>query len=183
MTYVDEKGCHVKKDQDGSPLRGSPTAAPSPDEFSLAGDAFAFQPIKTCFYCGHLSQVLCDGILAVLRDKENPRVTARDAKIFTCDRPMCRACVAETGMMHINMKPKHIWDSRDYCRDCVKEERQYGGQRLHNGQQRPLNLVSLSEGLALQARRIFCVESSYWRAAPAASAEQDPQSPSTLVHP
>lgn len=134
------------------------------DDFSLAGDAFAFQPIKTCFFCGRLSQVLCDGILAWLRDKGNPKVMDRSAKAFTCDRAMCRACVAQSGMIHFNMKPKHVWDSRDYCRDCVREGFHEGGNpnifgtMIVNGKQRRAYLVTMADGLALQARRSLCVE-------------------------
>lgn len=118
----------------------------------LEGDPFASLESSGCWYCGLPSKVLCDGHLAWL--SEDGKTISSKAKQFTCDRRLCRAHVAESSMIHFNMKPAHQWDSHDFCRDCVKEDRQSGSKILY-GKQRRLDMVTESEGLALQARRKF----------------------------
>ena len=118
----------------------------------LEGDPFAGLESSGCFYCGLPSAVLCDGHLAWF--SEDGKTISGKAKQFTCDRRLCRAHVAEHSMIHFNAKPKSFWDSRDFCRDCVKEDRQSGSKILY-GRQRRQDLASEVEGLALQARRKF----------------------------
>ncbi len=120
----------------------------------LAGDPFINMESSGCFFCGLPSTLLCDGHLAWLSD--DGISTSRKAKEFTCDRRLCRACAKQEGLIHFNMGKNSHWDSRDYCRDCIKEGRQIGESKPHYSKNRPNpDLVTEAQGLALQARRKF----------------------------
>jgi hypothetical protein len=53
---------------------------------------------------------------------EHQRVVARDGRMFTCDRPICRECATNTGKMFIDYtekgRRKGMIDTTDLCPQC-----------------------------------------------------------------
>lgn len=101
--------------------------------------------MSACFYCGAPCSLLCDGILGYLQGGVKP---------VTCDRPLCRACVKEHVVIHLKRKPRHSWDSLDYCPDCVAEGKQ-SGSRIFQGRQRPIPTFTPESAAAAQAARLL----------------------------
>jgi hypothetical protein len=109
---------------------------------------------QPCYYCGRPSTILCDGTLG--HEKEpGATVAKRGGRHFTCDRPLCPAHIKERMRVHYNARPRHYWDSLDYCEDCIREERNFGDSRILHGRQRLSRLLTMEEGLAMQRRRMF----------------------------
>lgn len=78
-----------------------------------------------CLFCGATSTLLCDHVIgwerlrrdmpASLRDVRAEAVPIRWRKVHTCDAPLCEACAVRAGAMHVNMRPRHLWITTDYC--------------------------------------------------------------------
>jgi len=100
-----------------------------------------------CAFCDNKSALLCDGVLARLCDEINPKLQNRKAVQFTCDLHICRPCARREGITHFNMKPHHVFDSKDLCPLCVKENR-----GVYDAD---VPLATQQEGEALQRRRHF----------------------------
>jgi hypothetical protein len=115
-----------------------------------------------CWFCGAKADLLCDGHLGWLKLVDLKRApypvidTRNPAKSqFTCDRPLCRACVVKTTPISMRTTKGCEFHSWDYCADCVKEERDNFGGQINNGMQRPQDLFTMEEGHAIQKRRHF----------------------------
>lgn len=103
---------------------------------------------RVCYFCGAPARLLCDGRLAQLKDESLKDAAGRAIpKQVTCDRPLCRAHVRERFEMHINARPRHYWDSQDFCQDCVAEGRHQAGQELA--------MMTRADAEAMRARRNF----------------------------
>ena len=107
-----------------------------------------------CFYCGEVADLLCDGILGylkatrIVKGQIQERIDTQDLtkSIFSCDRPLCRACVANAFIITFCGK-KPFFDTRDYCAQCVAE----GRINAPTGQE----LFTLEDVHAFQKRRQF----------------------------
>lgn len=81
--------------------------------------------MSRCLFCGEPATLLCDHAIGwerlrldmpmSLREARSEAVPIRWRKIHTCDAALCEACAVRAGRMHVNMRPRHLWITTDYC--------------------------------------------------------------------
>ena len=83
---------------------------------------------RKCLFCGGKADLLCDSWLGWERmrgdiAKEKPSLLDAHSRlipikyrhIHTCDAPLCRACAANHGNMHVRMQGGSFFETIDYC--------------------------------------------------------------------
>lgn len=81
---------------------------------------------KKCMFCGGNADLLCDGVICYIGERNDSGVLSRFSSAYTCDAPMCVSCSTFHGNLHWRKGRSGGCESIDYCPICESQEIGFG---------------------------------------------------------
>ncbi|WP_272529294.1 MULTISPECIES: hypothetical protein [unclassified Providencia] len=79
-----------------------------------------------CMFCGGNADLLCDGVICYIGERNDSGVLSRFSSAYTCDAPMCASCSTFHGNLHWRKGRSGGCESIDYCPICESQEVGFG---------------------------------------------------------
>lgn len=81
---------------------------------------------RKCMFCGGEAELLCDGVICYIGERDDRGLLSKFSSAYTCDAPMCVNCSTFHGNIHWHKGSRGGFDSVDYCPICEHQEAWFG---------------------------------------------------------